>query len=437
MNVLINILKNKVVKNASWIIVCRIAQSFIGLLIGMVTARYLGPSNYGLLNYACSVITFVVPLAQLGFRNVLVEEIVSNPENEGKILGTSLTLSVISSIFCIIGCLTFVAFANAGETDTLLVCALYSVSLIFQMTEMIQYWYQAKLLSKYTSVVSLVAYAVVSLYKVFLLATGKSIYWFALSYAFDFFIISASLVVIYRKIGGQKLSFSFSLGKKLLNKSKYFIVSSMMVTLFTQTDKIMIKLMIDNTENGYYSTAVACSTITSFVFAAIIDSLRPVIFESKKVDQKKFENNMSLLYSIIIYMGLAQSLVLTFLAKPIIILLYGNAYINAVPMLQIITWYSAFSYMGSIRNIWMLAEKKQKYLWIINLSGATLNIAGNFVLIRFMGAEGAAVASVATQFFTNFILCIIMKPIRPTTKLILNALNPKFMLGFIKNRNLS
>ena len=89
-------------------------------------------------------------------------------------------------------------------------CALYSVSLVFQMTEMIQYWYQAKLLSKYTSVVSLVAYTIVALYKVVLLVTGKSIYWFAISYAFDFLIISATLMVIYGKLGSQKLSFSFS-----------------------------------------------------------------------------------------------------------------------------------------------------------------------------------------------------------------------------------
>ena len=72
----------KVVKNASWIIVCRIVQSLIALVIGMISARYLGPSNYGLLNYASSVVAFVVPLAQLGFRNVLVEEIVSHPERE-------------------------------------------------------------------------------------------------------------------------------------------------------------------------------------------------------------------------------------------------------------------------------------------------------------------------------------------------------------------
>ena len=425
--------KNKVVKNASWIIVCRIVQSVIALIIGMITARYLGSANYGLLNYASSVVAFVIPLAQLGLRNVLVEEIVSHPEREGKTLGTSLVLSVISGFFCIIGCITFVFFVNAGETDTLLVCALYSVSILFQMTEMVQYWYQAKLLSRYTSVVSLIAYVVVSLYKTYLLATGKSIYWFALSGAFDYLLISAVLIVLYYKLGNQKLSFSFTLGKNLLARSRYYIVSGMMVTVFAQTDKIMIKLMIGNSENGYYSAAIACAGMSGFVFSAIIDSLRPVIFESKKESNQKFERNMSLLYSIIIYMGLAQSLVLTFMAKPIVYILYGKAYLAAIPLLQIITWYSAFSYMGSVRNIWMLAEEKQKYLWIINLSGAVLNVVGNLILIPWIGAAGAAIASVLTQFFTNFVLCFFLRPIKPTLRLIGRSLHPKFVIGILKN----
>ena len=427
-----NIFKNKVVKNASWIIACRIAQSVLALIIGMITARYLGPSDYGLLNYASSVIAFAVPLAQLGFKNILVEEIVSHPEREGKTLGTSLLFSMVAALFCTVGCIAFVLVANAGERDTLIVCALYGVSLVFQMTEMIQQWYQAKLLSKYTSVVSLCAYGAVSAYKIFLLVTGKSIYWFAVSHTLDFFIISVALIFLYKKLGTQKISFSFSLGKRLFSRSKYYIVSSMMVTLFTQTDKIMIKMMVGNEENGYYSTAVACAGMASFVFVAIIDSLRPVIFESKKVSHEKFEKNMTLLYSIIIYMGLAQSVVLTLLARPVVGILYGEAYLAAIPLLQIITWYSSFSYMGSIRNIWMLAEEKQKYLWIINLSGALLNVIENFVLISMFGVAGAAIASVLTQFFTNFLLCFLIKPIRPTVVLIVRALHPKILFNMIK-----
>lgn len=429
---------NKVVKNISWIIACRIVQSLVAVVVGMISARYLGPSNYGLLNYASSVVAFVFPVAQLGLRNVLVEEIVSNPERVGKALGTSLLISIASSICCMAGCVVFVAVANAGERDTLIVCALCSISLIFQSTEMIQYWYQAKLLSKYTSIVSLIAYTVVVLYKMFLLITGKNIYWFAAASAFDYFLISVSLLLLYKKLGGQKLSFSFSLGKELLSKSKHYIVASMMVTVFLQTDKIMIKMMVGNAENGFYATAVACATMMGFVFTAIIDSLRPVIFEGKKTDDGKFKKNMSILYSIIIYMGLAQSVVLTIFAKPIVKILYGDEYFAAIPLLRIIVWYCGFSYMGSVRNIWMLAEGKQKYLWMINLSGALLNVIGNLICIPLIGAAGAAIVSVLTQFFTNVVLCVIMKPIRPVCMLFLRALHPKLLLetlSVIKNKN--
>lgn len=223
------------------------------------------------------------------------------------------------------------------------------------------------------------------------------------------------------------LSVSFGVGK-------YYIVSGMMITVFSQTDKIMIKMMIGNAENGYYSTAATCAALSSFVFAAVIDSMRPLIFSAGRESRELFNLNMSRLYSVIIYMGLAQSVVLTLFAKPIIMILYGAEYSAAIPILRIITWYSAFSYMGSVRNIWILAEDKQRYLWIINLSGAVLNVMGNAVLIPICGAAGAAVASVATQFFTNFILCLIMKPIKPTAKLIFRALNPKLLFDLIPKR---
>lgn len=424
----------KVFNNISWILFCRIAQSAIALIINLISARYLGPSNFGLLSYASSVAAFVAPLAKLGLRHVLVAELVSQPEREGQILGTSLLMSVMSSFLCIIGCAAFVHVANAGETDTLIVCLLYSISLICEVLEMIQYWFQAKLLSKYMAVTSLVAYLITALYKVFLLATGKSIYWFAVSHALDYFIISTVLLIIYRRLGGQKLSFSASLGKQLFKRSKYYIVSSMMVTIFAQTDKIMIKMMIGNTENGFYATAVSCAGMTAFVFLALIDSFSPVIYESRKKSYRKFEKNVSVLYSIIIYTALIQSTVLTIFAKPIVGLLYGADYTPAASLLQIVTWYTTFSYLGSARGIWVLAENKQKYLWSINLAGALLNVVGNYFLIPILGASGAAIASVVTQFFANVGMCIILKPMRPTAKLMLRALNPLLLINLLARR---
>ena len=129
-----------------------------------------------------------------------------------------------------------------------------------------------------------------------------------------------------------------------------------MVMIFAQTDKIMLTLMIDEAANGYYSAAVTCAGMSSFVFSAIIDSARPSIFESKKSCIAAYEEKIRILYCIIIYLSLAQSVFMTLLANPIITILYGDSYRPAAQALQIIVWYTTFSYMGSVRNIWILAE---------------------------------------------------------------------------------
>ena len=94
--------------------------------------------------------------------------------------------------------------------------------------------------------------------------------------------------------------------------------------------------------------------------------------------------------------------------------------------------------MGSVRNIWILAEEKHKYLWIINMSGALGNIALNLALIPIWGVQGAAIASLVTQIFTNFIIGFIMPPIRDFNKLMLKGLNPSFVYTeakkLLKNR---
>lgn len=426
-------IKSKVAKNATWIIACKIVQSILQFVIGMLVARYLKPSNYGLLNYAQSISMFFVPVMNLGLSNILVQEFVNSPAKEGETLGTSLLLSNISSWVCIAGIIGFSKIADAGESITQLVCFIYSISLFFQSLELTQYWFQAKYLSKYTSVIGICAYLIVSAYRVYLLVSGKSIVWFAVSYSINCLVISAATYCIYKRLGGQRLKFSKERAKALFNKSKYYIVSSLMVMIFAQTDKIMLKLMIDSTATGYYSAACTCAGLTAFVFAAIIDSFRPSIFEAlKEKSVAHFELNMKRLYSIIIYLSLAQCLVTVIFARLIILIIYGNDYISGVSALQIVVWYTTFAYLGSVRNVWILANNQQKYLWIINLSGALANVGLNALLIPKWGINGAALASLITQIFTNVIIGYIIRPIRHNNTLMVQGLSPKILIDVFR-----
>ena len=421
-------MNRKVIKNAAWIIAGKITQALLGMIVTMLSARYLGPSGYGVLNYAASLVAFAVPVMQLGLNSTLVQELLQAPDQEGKILGTAITMTFVSSFACIVGVLTFSAVADYGEPQTVLVCGLYSILLIFQSLEMIQYWFQAKLLSKYTAVTMLGAYICVSAYKILLLVTGGGVHWFALSQTLDYAIIAAALFVIYRRLGGKRLAFSFPVAKKLFSRSKYYIISSLMVTVFAQTDRIMLNIMLDKSAVGYYSAAVTCAGVTGFVFSAIIDSARPSVLEGKQIAQSVFEHRQKLLFSIVIYLSIIQSIFITIFGKLLVRILFGAAYAPTVPALRIIVWYTTFCYLGTVRNIWILAEQKQKYLWIINLSGALSNVCLNAVLIPNWGINGAAFASLITQIFSNVITGFIIIPIRSLNRIMLLSLHPKVLV---------
>lgn len=106
-------------------------------------------------------------------------------------------------------------------------------------------------------------------------------------------------------------------------------------------------------------------------------------------------------------------------AKPFILILYGETYLPAVGPLRIVVWYTAFSYLGVARNAWMVCENRQKYLKYLYISAAALNIVLNLALIPPWGASGAAAASLITQISTTVILTAVHKA--PAAKLQVDA----------------
>ena len=420
--------RSKVVKNAGWIIGAQVLKTVLGLVISLFTARFLGPSNFGVINYAASIVAFVAPIMYLGFNNTLVQEIISHPDEEGKVMGSAILLSFISSLCCIVGIVVFTAIADKDEPITILVCGLYSLILVFQSVDLINYWFQAKLMSKHSSLVSLIAYVLVSGYRIFLLATGKSVVWFSVASALDVFLIAVSLLWLYRRQCKQELLPSLSFAFEMLSRSKYYILSNLMIAVFAQTDRIMLKQLIDSSAVAFYTAASTCAGIAGMVFSAIIDSMRPVILEQKHRDEAAYERSMIGLYSVIIYLSLFYSAVVTGFAPIIVGVLYGDAYSASIPVLQVIVWYGTASFLGGARDIWILAEKKQKHLLVINILGVIVNIGLNMLLIPKYSALGAAIATVITQIVINILFVSIYKPTRHNGYLMFKALNPKSII---------
>lgn len=420
---IVALLKNKTMKNTGWLIGGKIIQMLLSLFVGVLTSRYLGPSNLGLVNYGLTYTTFFASLCSLGINSVLVKEIIDNPDKEGTVIGTSLVLRAISSFLSMFAIFGICFLVDNDEPLTIFVVFLCSLGVIFQISETFNYWFQSKLKSKFTAIAILIGYIATSVYRVVLMITEQPVQYFALATSIDYLVVGIFLIVSYFANGGRRLSFSWSYAKALLGRSWHFIIPGLMVAVYSQTDKFMLKQMISEAEIGYYSTALTVCNMWCFVLAAIIDSFYPSIMELHKnnnIEQCKKRNKQ--LYAIVFYTAVVVSSIICLFAPLIIQILYGEAYAPSVNPLRIITWYTAFSYLGVARNAWIVSNNRQKYLTWIYLGSAVANVALNIVLIPLLGSSGAALASLGAQIFTIFVMPLFIKPLRENTKMMAEAI---------------
>ena len=339
-----NITKSKVLTNISWLVGGRIIQMIFSFVVGILTARYLGPGNYGLINYGSVYTGIFTSICSLGLNSIVVKELIDQPQKQGETLGTIIGLKFVASILSLTSIFALTSIIDTGDVVTIQVVVLCSVGLVFQAFTIFEFWFQSKLQSKVSAIATMIAYIIVSVYRVVLLVKGSSVQWFAVATSIDYFCIALILYIAYRKNGGPRLTFSLSRAKKMLPQSYNFILSSLMVAIYGNTDKFMLKQILKNeTEVGYYATAVAICSMWTFVLQAIIDSFYPTIMELYYANYVQYKKRNIQLYAIVFYLSLVASVGIMIFAEFGIRSLYGESYLGAVTPLRIITWYTAFS----------------------------------------------------------------------------------------------
>ena len=425
MQLINRVLNNRVLKNSAALIMGKVVQMVLSFIVSIISARFLGPSNFGLINYAGSIVTFLIPIASLGINGIIAYEAINHPEEEGKIFGTSLIMQMLSGMLCIVGAVIVSFVLNPYEWTTIIIVALYSILLLFKCFETLEYWFQIHFLAKYVAVSGTIAYIVSAAYKVLLLAVHASVYWFSISMTLDYVALGVIYLVYHKKNNGAKLEFSHNWIKPLWNRGKSFIIAGLMTAVYLQTDKIMLKGMIDETEVGYYAIAASMASLWGVVLGAFINSSNPIIIECKKKNETLFENALIGRYSLVFYSTVIVAATITLLSKYIIVLLYGETYQPAAPLLSVLIWGIIFTYWGNAKSLWFIANNMQKYIKWLSVIGAISNIVLNYFLIKMYGKMGAAIATVITECVVNVLAALFIKPIRQSSILMIKSIRLK------------
>ncbi len=421
MNRINSLLKSRITRNTAWIVGGKVIHMLIALFVGVLSAKFLGPSNYGLINYAAAYTSFFASICTLGINSVIVKFFVDAPKESGETLGTALMLRGASSFLSMLTICLISFFIDKDEPLTLAVVALCSIGLIFQIFDTFKYWFQYRLESKYSSIAQTLAYLFVSVYKIIILIICKDVRWFAVATSVEYAALALLLFTLYKLKGGQRLSFSPRRAWALLGKSRHYILSGLMVAVYGFTDRFMLKQMMTEGDVGCYSAALSVCNMWVFLLAAIIDSFSPEIMSLYGKDREAFERRNRQLYAIVFYVSLIASLLIALLAEPLVSILYGADYAQASAPLRVISWYVAFSYLGVARNAWIVCEDKQRHLIWLYLGAAMTNIILNLVFIPFLGTVGAALASLITQISTVFVFPWLLPDLRKNAVLMLEA----------------
>lgn len=420
--------RSRFIKNTGWIIFAQVYQMFLSLVIGVISARYLGPGNYGTINYAASYISFFTIACTLGLEGVVVKEMIDNRDDEGTLLGSSIAMRLAAGVLSQIVVCIIVHFINPGDKTLLIVSFLQSLVLLFNAFHIIDTWYQSYLRSKVSTIIKCIAYTCMSLYRVVLLINGKGVEWFAFATSLDAGIIAALYLFRYRKDGVHKLQISLTTGRYLIGLSYHLIISSMMAVIYNQMDRLMIGKMIDQTHVGYYAAASTLCHMWLFIPQALANSARPIIMELKGKDEKLYIRRIKQLNGVTFWIGVLFALIVSSLSFFIIDILYGAEYAPAKTPLMLIIWSTVFSSLSYSRAIWLISENKQKYTKQILLCGVIINLILNSIGIKAIGMNGAAIATIVTEFVCCFIAPLLFKETRMYVKYILDSINISWII---------
>ena len=160
--------------------------------------------------------------------------------------------------------------------------------------------------------------------------------------------------------------------------------------MLNSTDRIMLNEIGTLTDVGLYSVALRITGLLGILKTCITSFWTPMSLRWKAngVNNEQFNSVMDIV-------TVCRSLVFggCLLIKPIIFLLFGEAYRQAMYIFPYLLFYPILYTICEIFLVGILFKKKGYFVTICSVVSLILNIGINFVLIPMLGAIGAACAT--------------------------------------------
>lgn len=437
--ILIKIKKNHLLTNSGWIIFKNIVNMFNVFIVTSIVARVFGPSQFGEFNYVYSFVILFTALSTLGLDNLAVKTLIQKKEQEKEILFTLFIVRISSGIILIFISNIIFYFLGNGFSNINLVALVFSIMLFLKAFEVVEYWLLANWKSKVSTIIRSIITIAFSVGKIIVVLNTESLLYFSLTYLVESLLIGMVFAFYYlKKNNNYKKSFNFNIkfAKYILKESWPLAISGLAITLYMRIDQIMIGILSDSTELGYYSAAVRIAEMWYFIPLSLVSTFSAIIMKIE--DEMELNAKVQELFNIVTWLGITFAILITITSPILVTILFGSEYDSSASIITISVWAGIFATLGSARSVWLVAKGLNKYSIIYTFSGLFVNVLLNFLFIPIWGGKGAAFATLIGQFTSTVIVLGLFKQTRKSTFMIIQSFrirNLKFMFNKFKNSN--
>jgi PST family polysaccharide transporter len=390
-------LLQKILHTASWQVADKVVRMVVSLVIGVWVARYLGPSDFGLLNFGIAFVAIFTPIADCGLQAMVVRELVRRQIDERKILASAFALRAIGSCLAVACCMGGVLVLRPGDNEAHLVVLVVTLSLFAQSFDVIDFGYQARMQPRPMVLIRTASLLLFAMAKVVLIYQQASVLCFAVVMVGEV-VLNGLLMCVLSSLQSRGVYLreaKWEEMKSLLAISWPMAVSALSVMLYMRIDQVMVGQMLDDKAVGIFSAAVRLSEFWYFIPMAALASVAPALTAAYG-SQSDYENKLTVFIRAMVVVGIVMAIFLSLCAHPLIHILYGDEYSEAASVLSVHAWAGVFVSLGIATGPWFVNNGMAKVKMVHTLVGAVVNVGLNLYMIPRFGVTGAAVSTLVS-----------------------------------------
>jgi PST family polysaccharide transporter len=404
-----------------------------GFIINILLARSLGPEQFGYLSYLLAFFSIFLPISKLGLPNIIVKQLAREPQNKNAILGTGFILRVGAGLLTLFLSVTAMFIIRPNDQLSQLLISFLGLMALLQSLEVVDYYFQSKLLLKKLTIKKIAAIIAATILKMGAIYFSLSLTVILFLSAVEAFLVGIAFISTYTKTDSM-LAWNFNpkLARQLVRHSLPLLFSSVVIMGYAQADQVFLNFYRGPTQLAQYSVTIVIMNGLALLPVIIQKAVAPVLM---KANQKKhaqmFNNQLKQLYRLMTILSIVVGLLLVFFGPLLIQILYGNAYTEAGYILALLPFRFFFVSFGVIRSLYVVSHNLFDYDVVTNIAGVVVSVIASITFIPQYGIYGLLIASFLSLLTSTFIMDLFHHKLRTNVTLALEAISSphKFTLN--------